>query len=141
MPTSKYQDDQVDEMYSITEEILEEERKCETNTIKIGDWNSVVGDKSHRNIAGPHGLGRISQRGEMLIDICERNTLVITNIWCKKTKRRLYTWKAPDQSQHQLDYILVKHQFRNSKMDVQAMHRADIYSASDLLAAKVCTRL
>jgi len=26
-------------------------------------------------------------------------------------------------------------------MDGQAMHRADIYSASDLLVAKVCTRL
>jgi hypothetical protein len=26
-------------------------------------------------------------------------------------------------------------------MDVQAMHRADIYSASDLLAVKVCTKL
>ena len=63
MPTSKYQDDQVDKMYNITEEILEEERKGETNTIKIGDWNSVAGDKSHRNTAGPHGLGRISQRG------------------------------------------------------------------------------
>jgi hypothetical protein len=55
--------------------------------------------------------------------------------------RRLYTWKAPDQSQHQLDYILVKHQFRNSKKDMQAMHRADIYSASDLVVAEVCTRL
>jgi exonuclease III len=64
MPTSKYQDDQVDEMYNITEAILEEERKRRTNIIKMGDWNSVAGDKSHRNIAGPHGLGRISQRGQ-----------------------------------------------------------------------------
>jgi len=77
----------------------------------------------------------------MLIDVCERNSLVITNIWFKKTKRRLYNWKAPDQSQHQLDYVFVKHEFINSKMDVQAMHRADIYTASDLLVAKVCTRL
>ena len=80
MPTSKYQDDQADEMYNRTEEILEEERKSETNTIKMGDWNSAAGDKSHRKIAGPHGLGRISQRGQMLIDVCERNSLVITNI-------------------------------------------------------------
>jgi len=43
--------------------------------------------------------------------------------------------------QHQLDYILVKHQSRNSKKDMQAMHTADIYSASDLLVVKVCTRL
>jgi hypothetical protein len=49
--------------------------------------------------------------------------------------------ESPDQSQHQLDYKLVKHHFRNSKMDAQAMHRANIYSASDMLVAKVCTRL
>jgi uncharacterized membrane-anchored protein len=34
MSTSKYQDDQVDEMYNITEAILEEDRKGETNTSK-----------------------------------------------------------------------------------------------------------
>jgi hypothetical protein len=54
----------------------------------------------------------------MLIDVCGRNSLVITNTWLKKTNRRLHTWKALDQSQHQLDYILVKHQFRNSKKNV-----------------------
>ena len=73
----------------------------------------------------------------MLINVCGRNSLVINNTWFKKTNRTLYTWKAPDQRQHQLDYILVKHQFRNSNKDVQAMHRADIYSASDLLVATV----
>jgi len=100
----KYQDDHMDEMCNITEEILEEDRKGETKTIKMRDWNSVVGEKSHRNIAGRQRLGRISQTGQMLIDVCGRNSLVIANTWFKKTKRRLYTWKAPDQSQHQLDY-------------------------------------
>jgi len=55
----------------------------------------------------------------MLIDFCERNGLTVTNTWFKRPKRRLYTRKAPgDWSQHQLDYILVKHQFRNSVKDV-----------------------
>jgi hypothetical protein len=53
----------------------------------MGDWNSVVGGKSYQNIVGPHGLVRRNQRGQMHIDICERNGLVITNIWFKKPKR------------------------------------------------------
>jgi len=61
----------------------------------MGDWNSVVGDESHRNIVGPHGLGRKNQRGQMLINFCERNGLIVTNTWFRKSKRRLYTWKAP----------------------------------------------
>ena len=62
---------------------------------QIGDWNSVVGEESYKNIVGSHGLGRRNHRGQMLIDFCERNGLIVTNTWFKKPKRRLCTWKAP----------------------------------------------
>jgi exonuclease III len=109
MPTSDYEDDEVEELYDVVEEILEEDRKGEANTIIMGDWNSVVGDKAHHNTVGPYGLGRRNRRGQMLIDFCERYGIVITNTWFKNPKRRLYTWKSPgDRSRYQLDYVLVK---------------------------------
>jgi exonuclease III len=115
MLTSDYEDDEVEELYDIIEEILEDDGKGETNTIITGDWNSVVGDKAHHNTVGPYGLGRRNRRGQMLIDFCERNGLVITNTLFKKPKRRLYTWKSPgDKSRYQLDYVLVKQRLRNS---------------------------
>ena len=40
-----------------------------------------------------------------------------------------------------MDYILVKHRFRNSVKDVQTLPGADIDSDHNLLVAKVCTRL
>ena len=46
-----------------------------------------------------------------------------------------------DRSRHQLDYILVKHRFRNSVKDVQTLPGADIDSDHNLLVAKICTRL
>ena len=58
MPTSEYEDDEVEELYDIIEEILEEDGKSDKNTIIMGDWNNVV---------GPHGLGRKNHRGQMLI--------------------------------------------------------------------------
>jgi hypothetical protein len=69
----------VEKLYDTIEEILEEGGKGETNNIILEDWNSVVGDESYRNIVGSHGLGRRSQRGQMLIDFCERNGLIVTN--------------------------------------------------------------
>jgi len=90
MPTSQLEDD-----YDIIEEILEEARKGDTNIIIMRNWNSVVGDESYRDIAGPHGLGRNNHRGQMLINFCERNGLIVTNTWFRKPKRRLYMWKAP----------------------------------------------
>ena len=40
-----------------------------------------------------------------------------------------------------MDYVLVKHRFRNSVNDVQTMPGADIDSDHNLLVAKICTRL
>ena len=95
MPTLEHEDDEVEELYDTTEEILEEDGKGDTNTIIMGEQNSVVGDESYRNIVGPHGLERKNHRGQMLINFCERNGLIITNTWFRKPKRRLYTRKAP----------------------------------------------
>ena len=91
MPTSEHEDDEVEELYDVIEEILEEDGKGDTNPIIMGDWNIVVGDESYRNIVGPHGLGRKNHRGQMLINFCERNGPIVTNTWFKKPKRRLYT--------------------------------------------------
>ena len=142
MPTSEHEDDEVEELYGVIEEILDEDGKGNTNTIIMGDWNGVVGDEPYRNIVGPHDLGRKNHRGQMLINFCERNGLIVTNTWFRKPKRRLYTWKAlGDRSRHQLDYVLVKRRIRNSVKDVQTLPGADIDSDHSLLVAKICTRL
>jgi hypothetical protein len=44
MPTSEYEDDEVEKLCDIIEEILEEDGKGDTNTNTMEDWNSVVGD-------------------------------------------------------------------------------------------------
>ena len=96
MPTSEYEDDEVEMLYDATEEILEEDGKGDTNSIILGDWNSVVAEESYKNIAGSHGLGRRNHRGQTFIDFCERNGLTVTNTWFKKPKRRLHmegTWR------------------------------------------------
>ena len=85
----------MEELYDIIEEILEEDGKGDTNTIIMGGWNSVFEDESYRNIVGPHGLGRKNHRGQMLINFCERNRLIVTNTWFRKPKGILYTWKEP----------------------------------------------
>ena len=95
MATSEYEDDEVEKLYDTIKEILEEDGKVDTNSIIVGDWNSVVGGESYRNIVGSHGLGRRNHRDQMFIEYYERNGLIITNTWFKKPKRRLYTWKAP----------------------------------------------
>ena len=55
---------------------------------------------------------------------------------------RLNIWKAPgDRNRRQLEYILVKHRFRNSVKDVQTLPGPDIHSEHNLLVTKICTRM
>jgi len=88
MLTSEHEDDEIEELYDIFEEILEEDGKGDTNTIIMEDWNSVVGDESYKNTVGQHDLGRKNHRGQALIKFCERNGLIVTNTWFRKPRRR-----------------------------------------------------
>ena len=56
MPTSEYEDDEMENLYDTIEKVLEEDGKGDKNNILLGDWNSVVGDEPYRNIVGSHGL-------------------------------------------------------------------------------------
>lgn len=142
MPTSDHEDEEVEIIYEKIEEIISTEGRGKVQTIIMGDWNSVVGKGAENNIVGPHGLGTRNRRGDMMVDFCQRNGLVITNTWFKKHHRRLYTWKSPgDRSRYQIDYILVKQRFRNSIKDVTTVPSADIDSDHNLLTANVSTRM
>jgi hypothetical protein len=44
-------------LYGTIGEIVQEEGKRDSNSIGLGEWNSVVGDELYRNIVGSHGLG------------------------------------------------------------------------------------
>jgi len=54
MPTSKHENDEMEQCSDITEDILVESGKGENITIKVRNWNSVVGDKSYQNNVGLH---------------------------------------------------------------------------------------
>ena len=73
----------------------------------IGDWNAKVGSQEIPGITGKFGLGVQNEAGQMLIEFCQENALVIANTLFQQHKRRPYTWTSPDdQHQNQIDYIL-----------------------------------
>ena len=55
-----------------------------------------------------------NEAGQRLAELCQENTLVLTNNLFRQYKRRLYTWTSPDgQYQNQTDYILCSQRWRN----------------------------
>ena len=73
----------------------------------IGDWNAKVRSQEIPGETGKFGLGIRNETGQMLMEFCQENTLVIANTLFQQHKRRLYTWTSPDgQYQNQIEYIL-----------------------------------
>jgi Cytidine deaminase len=80
----------------------------------MGDFNIIVGEGSTNKVVEPFGLCRRNERVKMF-DFCRQLNPVVMNMWFKKRKTKLYTWKSPgDQKRYQIDYILVKQCFRNT---------------------------
>ena len=79
-------------------DILHQEGRVQVYAIVMGDFNSIVGEVSTNKIVRSLGVGKRYERGKMLINFCKQHDLVVMNIWFKKSKTKLYTWKSTNQS-------------------------------------------
>ena len=62
----------------------------------IRDWIAKVGSQELPGVTGKFGLGVQNEGGQMLIEFCQENALIIAIILFQQQKRRLYTWTSPD---------------------------------------------
>ena len=83
-----------------------------------------------------------NEAGQILIEFCQENALVIANTFFQQHKRRLYTWTSPDgQHQNQTDYILCSQRWRSSIQSTKTRPGADCGSDHELLIAKFRLKL
>jgi len=131
MHTSEEEDDEVERIYEELNDLME---KGEENLIILGDFNAIVGEGKEKNIVGKYGLGIRNPRGEILLEFCIRNNLIITNTHFQHHKRRRYTWQSPgDIRRAQIDYILVRGRYKNQVKDSKSCPGADINSDHNLV--------
>ena len=71
-------------------------KKTQTDVLFImGDWNAKVGSQEIPGVIGKFGIRAQNEAGQKLTELCQENTLVITNTLFQQHKRRLYTWTSP----------------------------------------------
>jgi len=78
MPTSAHSDEEIEELYSQIEEMIRREEK-NSCIVVMGDMNAVVGEGKEDKIVGKFGYGSRNNRGDMLVNFCRENKLIITN--------------------------------------------------------------
>ena len=94
-PASNAKEAKVEWFYEDIQDLLELTPKQDVLFI-IGDWNAKVGSQETPGVTGKFGLGVQNEAGQMLIEFCQENALVIANTLFQQHKRRLYTWTSPD---------------------------------------------
>ena len=94
-PTSDAEEAEVERFYEDRQDFLELTPQKDILFI-IGDGNAKVGSQETPGVTCQFGLGVRNEAGQMLIEFCQENALVIANTLFQQHKRRLYTWISPD---------------------------------------------
>ena len=76
--TSNAQEAEVEQFYEDLEDVLELTPKRDFLFI-LGKWNTKVGSQEIPRVASKFGLGVQNEAGQMLIEFCQENALVIAN--------------------------------------------------------------
>ena len=75
-PTSNAEEAEVERFYEDLQDLLELTPKKDFLFI-IGNWNAKVGSQEVPGVTSKFGLGGQNEAGQMLIEFCQENILVI----------------------------------------------------------------
>lgn len=87
-------------------------------------------------------MGLINENGEMFLDFCTQNRLMIGgSVFPHKTIHKV-TWISPGgETKNQIDHITIEKRWRHSLLDVRAMRGADIGSDHILVRGRMKIKL
>ena len=120
-PTNEAEEEVKTEFYNT---LQAEIRKVPTHdlTIVMGDLNAKVGNDNTGNerVMGKYGCGQMNENGELLVDFCGINNLVIGGtIFPHKDIHKL-TWNSPNgRDKNQIDHIMINGKWKRSLQDVR----------------------
>lgn len=145
-PTNNDSQTRKDEFYEQLQKVYNEMEKKYKKDIKllIGDMNAKIGSDNtgREEIMGKEGIGEVTENGNMFIDFCAFNNLLIGgSIFAHKTIHKV-TWISPDgKTKNQIDHITIDRKYRSHLMDVRAMRGAEAASDHILIRAKLKNKL
>ena len=137
-PDSSYPDEVYQEFLDELQAVLAGTPQGE-ELVVMGDLNARVGSDKHHiwpEVVGKHGYGQCNGRGDMLLQFCAINNLVIGNTLFKNRDCRKITWRTPDNRiGAQIDYIMVGQSLRTKLMNCRVYNSLDVGSDHSCLCA------
>ena len=142
-PTNESSKDEKEKFYEMLQKEVTEV-PAHDMLIVAGDLNAKVGqiNDGHERTMGKHGLGTRNENGEMFINFCGMNSLVIGGSLFPHKDIHKITWISPDRvTRNQIDHIAIRSKYRRSLHDVKARRGADVGSDHELVISKIKLKL
>nr|VZI38076.1 unnamed protein product [Spirometra erinaceieuropaei] len=125
-PTSAAEQRDKEAFYSQSHALVERLPRRDLRIV-AGDWNGRTGpgDPTTSHHLDRFGLGSQCENGERLLNLADRNRLLVTNTCFQHRKKHLLSWYSNDgRTASQIDYILVSSRFRSWVHDSRSMRGA-----------------
>ena len=142
-PTNVAEVDTKADFYDELQKTLDGRTRRDT-LIVTGDFNAKIGkdNTGRERIMGREGLGTMNENGEMFVDFCVFNDLVIGGSVFQHKDIHKATWVSPDHhTVNQIDHITIDKKFRRSLQDTRVRRGADVASDHHLVVGRVRLKL
>ena len=97
-PTSNTEEAEAEQFYEDLQDLLELIPKTDVLFI-IGDWDAKVESQETPGVTGKFGLGVWNEAGQRLLELCQKNALVIANTLFQQHEKTLHMdvtrWSTP----------------------------------------------
>ena len=138
-PTFKRPIEEKNQFYDLLAETLDQV-PCGDRLLLVGDFNARVGSDTNTwpNVVGNHGFGAQNEQGLMLLQLCARFGLSITNTLFQHKDIHKGTWQHPRSKQwHMIDHIIVNQHHVSDVLDSRVRRSADCWTDHKLMCARL----
>ncbi|XP_063933559.1 craniofacial development protein 2-like [Zophobas morio] len=122
------------------DELQEVYEKSSSPILIVVDLNGRVGNEARNSngVIGSFGETIKNKNGELLIDFCNSNGLIILNTWFQHKEIHKFTRVAPARNEKSIiDYIITEKNLRNKIHDVKVGRLPELGSDHFLVVAKI----
>ena len=142
-PTLCSGDDEKERFYEQLNEIIREVPAA-NKLLLLGDFNARVGTdhESWDGVLGHHGVGQENSNGTMLLSLCTRHQLTITNTLFNQEEQFITTWMHPGTKRwHLIDYAITRTRDIHDVLHTRAMCGPCSWSDHKLVKCKMALKI